>query len=83
MEVVMEQEKISVIVSAYNVEKYIEKCLFSLLNQTYKNLEIIVVDDCSTDNTLSILKRFEKKILVLKFWKISRIVDCLIQETEQ
>ena len=62
----MEQEKISVIVSAYNVEKYIEKCLFSLLNQTYKNLEIIVVDDCSTDNTLSILKRFEKKDSRLK-----------------
>ena len=53
----MEQNfKISVIIPAYNVEKYIEKCLRSVMNQTYKNLEIIVVNDGSTDETLKIIR---------------------------
>ena len=42
---------ISVIVPVYNTEKYIEKCVMSILNQTYKNLEIILIDDGSTDNS--------------------------------
>mgnify|MGYP000069588669 FL=1 len=40
---------VSVIVPVYNVENYIEKCLESIVNQTYKNLQIILVDDGSTD----------------------------------
>lgn len=43
-------EKISVIVPVYNVEKYLDKCIESIVNQTYKNLEIILVDDGSSDN---------------------------------
>ena len=50
----MKQDKISVIVPCYNVEKYVAKCLDSLINQTYKNLEILVVEDCATDKTLDI-----------------------------
>jgi glycosyltransferase involved in cell wall biosynthesis len=42
---------ISVIVPAYNVEKYIEECLLSLVNQTYKDIEIIIINDGSTDKT--------------------------------
>ncbi|RHW42800.1 glycosyltransferase [Neobacillus notoginsengisoli] len=49
--------KISVIVAAYNVEAYIEKCLESIISQTYKNLEIIVVNDGSSDNTLKLIKK--------------------------
>ncbi len=57
----MKQEKISIIVSAYNAENYIEKCISSILKQTYINFEIIVVDDCSKDRTLPILKELAKK----------------------
>lgn len=49
--------KISVIVAAYNVEKYIERCILSLINQTYENLEIIVVNDGSKDRTGEILEK--------------------------
>lgn len=52
---------ISVIIPCYNVENYLEKCIESILNQTYKNLEIILVDDCSTDNTWNIIKEYSKK----------------------
>lgn len=51
---------ISVIVPVYNGEKYIGKCLKSLINQTLKNIEIICVNDGSTDNTLSILEKYSK-----------------------
>ncbi|MBE6024850.1 MAG: glycosyltransferase [Cellulosilyticum sp.] len=52
---------ISVIVPTYNVEKYISKCLDSIISQTYENIEIIVVNDGSTDNSLSIVEEYEKK----------------------
>ena len=49
---------ISVIVPAYNVAQWISKCLESIMNQTYKKLEIIVIDDGSTDETPQILDRY-------------------------
>ena len=46
----MNNELISIIVPVYKVEKYLEKCVKSIIDQTYKNLEIILVDDGSPDN---------------------------------
>lgn len=53
--------KVSIIVPAYNREKYIGQCLDSLLNQTYKDLEIIVVDDASTDDTPQIVEEYRER----------------------
>lgn len=50
---------VSVIMPAYNTEKYISKAIASLLSQTLENIEIIVVDDCSTDNTVSVVQSFD------------------------
>lgn len=54
-------EKITIIVPVYNVEHYLDKCLDSLINQTYKNLEIIVINDGSTDNSGIICQEYAQK----------------------
>ncbi len=71
---------ISVIIPVYNTEKYLEKCLNSVINQTLKDIEIICINDGSTDNSLEILKKFQSQdkrikislfgisIFVIKFW---------------
>lgn len=67
----MENIKFSFIIPTYNCADYIENCLNSIISQTYKNHEIIVVDDCSTDNTMDILKRYSN-IKILSTPKNSR-----------
>ena len=57
----MPLDKLSIIVPVYNVEKYIEKCIQSLLNQTYKNIQIILIDDGSTDSSGKICDRYAEK----------------------
>ena len=52
---------VSIIVPIYNAEKYIEKCIKSLINQTYKNIEIILVNDGSTDNSGNICEKYKKQ----------------------
>lgn len=56
---------ITIIMSAYNAEGTILKAINSVLNQTYKNTQLIVVNDCSTDNTLNIVKNIENSRIVL------------------
>lgn len=57
--------KISLIIPNYNSEKYIKKCLDSILEQSYKNIEIIIVDDLSTDNSLNIIKEYNDERIKL------------------
>lgn len=60
--------KVSVVISAYNVEDYIERCLKSILNQSLTNIEIIVVNDGSVDNTLKIIKSVvdrDKRVVII------------------
>ena len=57
----MKNDMISIVTTCHNLEDYIENCLVSLINQSYKNLEIIVVNDCSTDNSLNIIKQLADK----------------------
>ena len=53
--------KISVIIPIYNVEKYLRQCLDSVVNQTIKDIEIICINDGSTDNSQAILNEYAKK----------------------
>ena len=53
-------EKISVVIPVYNAEKYVEKCINSILNGSYENFEIILINDGSTDNSLEVLNKFSK-----------------------
>lgn len=52
---------VSIIIPVYNVEKYLQKCLDSVFNQTYKNIEIIIINDCSTDNSKDIINKLVTK----------------------
>ncbi|MGR6117769.1 glycosyltransferase family 2 protein [Aeribacillus composti] len=67
----MEEYKVSIIIPTHNSEKYIGDTLNSVLSQTYRNIEVLVVDDASTDNTISIIKNISNlddrvKIIQLK-----------------
>ncbi len=57
----MKNELISLIVPFYNVEQYIERCIKSLLTQSYSNIEVLLIDDCSPDNSVEIAKEYAKK----------------------
>lgn len=71
----MEDVKISIIVPVYNVEEYLEKCLDSLVNQTMKEIEIIVVNDASPDGSKNIMERYAKEY--------PEMVRCVYQEVNQ
>lgn len=66
--------KVSVIVPVYNVEEYLEKCLNSLVNQTLKDIEIIVINDGSPDNSQMIIDSYVQKYptLIKAFIKENR-----------
>ena len=59
----------------YNVEKYVGQCLGSLLSQTFQDFEVIVVDDCSTDNSIEVVKKyipnFKNRLQIIKLDKNS------------
>ncbi|MGB5824671.1 MAG: glycosyltransferase [Proteocatella sp.] len=61
--------KISVIMSVYNGEKYLKESIQSVLNQTYRNFEFLIIDDASSDKTEEIIKKFAKKDNRIKYYK--------------
>lgn len=64
----MQDIKISVVIPVYNVEKYIKECIESVINQTFKDIEIIVVDDGSKDSSMKIVEKYlyDKRIKIIK-----------------
>ncbi len=66
----MDNIKVSIIVPVYNVEKYLQSCMDSLVNQTLEDIEIICVNDGSTDNSLEILESYAKKDSRIKVFTI-------------
>lgn len=60
------EKKFSIIIPNYNKEQYIEETLNSIFNQTYKNFEVIVIDDASTDNSLEIINKYDVKLFHTK-----------------
>lgn len=61
--------KISIVMTAYNMEQYIEEAMMSCLNQTYRDIELVVVEDCSTDSTLSIIEKIaneDPRVVIVK-----------------
>ena len=63
---------ITIYITNYNYEKYIEASIKSAINQTYKNLEIIVIDDCSSDSSVNIIKKFKKKYMMKTIFNKNR-----------
>lgn len=61
----MENKKVSVICPTYNCEKFVSETIQSVLSQSYSNIELIIVDDCSTDKTIEIVKSFSDKRIKL------------------
>lgn len=64
------EELVSIVMPAYNVEKYIEESIESVLYQTYLNWELIIVNDCSLDNTYKIIKKYHKKDSRIKSYSL-------------
>lgn len=63
----MEQDLISIILPVFNTKNYLEECIESILNQVYKNIELIIVDDGSSDGSIDICKTYEKKDSRIRF----------------
>ena len=51
--------KVSIVMSVYNGEKYLKNSIESILDQTYKDFEFLIIDDCSSDKTVDILKEYQ------------------------
>ena len=57
----MEKLRFTVAISTYNIERYVKRAVESVLNQTFKNYELLVIDDCSTDSTMKIIKELNRQ----------------------
>lgn len=62
---------VSIVIPIYNVEKYLNKCIESCINQRHRKIEILLIDDCSTDNSREIAEKYEKKDMRVRLIKNS------------
>ena len=62
----MKNKELTIIIPCFNAEKFLNKCIDSILNQKYNNFDLILINDCSTDNTLNIIKSYKKNMILLK-----------------
>ena len=67
----MNKEKISILISNFNKENYLNECIQSCIDQNYNNLEIIIIDNNSTDNSLNVIKSYSNKITYNQKKKVS------------
>ena len=70
--------KVSIIIPIYNTYKYLRQCLDSVINQTFQDIEIIIVNDGSTDNSVNIIKEYQQKdsrIVFVDFSKHKGVSD--------
>ena len=65
----MTSDKVSILMTVFNAEKYLKKSIGSIENQTYKNWELIIIDDKSSDQSTSIIKSFKNKKIKYFFLK--------------
>lgn len=70
---------ISIIVPVYNADQYIDKCIDSILNQSYTNFELLLIDDGSVDNSASICKQYAEEDSRIKYI-YKKMEECLLQE---
>lgn len=66
------KEHVSIITASFNSEKYISKTIESVINQSYKNWELLITDDYSTDHTIEIIESYSKKDSRIKFFKLTK-----------
>jgi glycosyltransferase involved in cell wall biosynthesis len=59
------RDKVSIVIPVYNAQEYLQECIESAINQTYREIEIIVVNDGSTDNSFNILKKYSNRIIII------------------
>ena len=68
--------KFSIIIPVYNVEKYLVDCVESIIHQSYKNIEVVLVDDGSKDNSGKICDELEEKYRIRVFHKANGVLWC-------
>ena len=78
----MNSVKVSIIIPVYNVEKYISQCLDSAINQSLKDIEIIIVDDCGSDKSMDIAKEYAKNDSRIKIIKNSQNMGLFLTRCE-
>ncbi len=71
------EEQIDILLATYNGEKYLREQLDSILNQTYENIQLIISDDCSKDDTRNILKQYEEKDRRVKVYYQDENIGCI------